>query len=67
LREQGVALVFADSVSWPYAEDITADFVYLRPHGSEELYASGYSDEALDHWGSGLSSGLGVWSPRTRA
>jgi uncharacterized protein DUF72 len=41
---------FADSVSWPYAEDITADFVYLRLHGSEELYASGYSDEALDHW-----------------
>jgi uncharacterized protein YecE (DUF72 family) len=45
-----VALVFADSVSWPYAEDLTADFVYLRLHGSEELYASGYSDEALDHW-----------------
>jgi uncharacterized protein YecE (DUF72 family) len=29
---------------------VTADFVYLRLHGSEELYASGYSDEALDHW-----------------
>ncbi len=36
--------------TWPYAEDMTADFVYLRLHGSEELYASGYSDEALDHW-----------------
>ena len=42
--------VFADSVAWPYAEDVTTDFVYLRLHGSEELYASGYSDEALDHW-----------------
>jgi uncharacterized protein YecE (DUF72 family) len=50
LRRRRVALVFADSVSWPYAEDLTADFVYLRLHGSEELYASGYSDEALDHW-----------------
>jgi uncharacterized protein YecE (DUF72 family) len=50
LRRQGVALVFADSVEWPYAEDLTADFVYIRLHGSEELYASGYSDEALDHW-----------------
>jgi uncharacterized protein YecE (DUF72 family) len=50
LRRHRVALVFADSVSWPYAEDVTADFVYLRLHGSEELYASGYSDEALDHW-----------------
>jgi uncharacterized protein YecE (DUF72 family) len=50
LRHHKVALVFADSVAWPYAEDVTADFAYLRLHGSEELYASGYSDEALDHW-----------------
>jgi uncharacterized protein YecE (DUF72 family) len=50
LRRHRVALVFADSVAWPYAEDVTADFVYLRLHGSEELYASGYSDEALDHF-----------------
>jgi uncharacterized protein YecE (DUF72 family) len=50
LRRRQMALVFADSVSWPYAEDLTAAFAYLRLHGSEELYASGYSDEALDHW-----------------
>jgi uncharacterized protein YecE (DUF72 family) len=50
LRRHGVALVFADTVDWPYAEDVTADFLYLRLHGSEELYASGYDDEALDHW-----------------
>jgi uncharacterized protein YecE (DUF72 family) len=50
LRRHRIALVFADSVAWPYAEDLTADFVYLRLHGSEELHASGYSDEALDHW-----------------
>jgi uncharacterized protein YecE (DUF72 family) len=50
LRRHRVALVFADSVGWPYAEDLTADFAYLRLHGSEELYASGYSEEALDHW-----------------
>jgi uncharacterized protein YecE (DUF72 family) len=50
LRRHGMALVFADSVAWPYAEDLTADFLYLRLHGSEELYASGYSGEALEHW-----------------
>jgi uncharacterized protein YecE (DUF72 family) len=50
LRRHQVALVFADSVAWPYAEDVTARFIYLRLHGSEELYASGYSDEALDHF-----------------
>ena len=49
-----IALVFADLVEWPYAEDVTADFVYLRLHGSEELYASGYSDEALDRWAARL-------------
>ncbi len=50
LRRHGFALAFADSVDWPYAEDVTADFVYIRLHGSEELYASGYSDEQLDRW-----------------
>jgi uncharacterized protein YecE (DUF72 family) len=50
LRRHRVALVFADPVSWPYAEDVAVDFVYLRQHGSEELYASGHSDKALDHW-----------------
>jgi uncharacterized protein YecE (DUF72 family) len=24
--------------------------MYLRLHGAEELYASGYTDEALDRW-----------------
>jgi uncharacterized protein YecE (DUF72 family) len=50
LRRHNVALVVADAVDWPYAEDVTADFLYLRLHGSEELYASGYSDDSLDHW-----------------
>src|SRR5271169_1980722 len=44
--------------TWPNAEDLTADFVYLRLHGSEELYASGYSDEALDHWAARIK----LWS-----
>ena len=56
LRRHGIALVFADTVDWPYAEDVTADFLYLRLHGSEELYASGYEDEALDHWAARIQS-----------
>jgi uncharacterized protein YecE (DUF72 family) len=50
LRRHRVALVFADTVAWPYCEDLTSDFAYLRLHGSEELYVSGYGDEALDRW-----------------
>jgi uncharacterized protein YecE (DUF72 family) len=50
LRRHGIALVFADTVAWPYAEDLTADFVYIRLHGSQELYTSGYEEEAIEHW-----------------
>jgi uncharacterized protein YecE (DUF72 family) len=51
LRRQKVALVVADTAGkWPYVEDVTADFMYLRLHGDEVLYASGYSDAALDRW-----------------
>jgi uncharacterized protein YecE (DUF72 family) len=51
LRRFRVALVVADTAGkWPYAEDLTSDFVYLRLHGDAELYASGYSEEALTRW-----------------
>lgn len=50
LRKYGAALVASDSPVWPYLEDITADFVYMRLHGSETLYSGEYSDAALDRW-----------------
>jgi len=51
LRAYGVAAVTADTAGkWPLIEEQTADFSYLRLHGAEELYSSGYSDEALDRW-----------------
>lgn len=51
LRKFNIALVIADSAGrWPYAEDITSDFVYMRLHGDTELYRSGYSDDALERW-----------------
>jgi uncharacterized protein YecE (DUF72 family) len=51
LREHDIALVVADTAGrWPLLEDVTADFVYIRLHGDEELYVSGYEDVALDTW-----------------
>jgi uncharacterized protein YecE (DUF72 family) len=50
LRKHNIGLVVADTVEWPLLFDITSDFVYCRLHGSEELYASGYGDDALDVW-----------------
>jgi uncharacterized protein YecE (DUF72 family) len=51
LRAYRVAFVLADTAGkWPYAEELTADFVYCRLHGDEQLYVSGYSDAALKLW-----------------
>lgn len=51
LRRHRIALVVADTAGkWPYCEDVTADFVYIRLHGDEQIYASGYGDAALDRW-----------------
>jgi uncharacterized protein YecE (DUF72 family) len=50
LRRHRVALVCADTVSWPRLVDATTDFVYCRLHGSRELYASGYGPKAIATW-----------------
>lgn len=50
LRRHQVALVCADTVEWPRLTDLTSNFFYCRMHGSEELYVSGYDDEALRKW-----------------
>ena len=50
LRENRIGLVVADTIEWPLLMDVTADFVYCRLHGSEQLYASGYEVDAIDTW-----------------
>jgi uncharacterized protein YecE (DUF72 family) len=51
LRRHEIALVVADNPGkWPIIEEPTTDLMYVRLHGHEELYASGYSDDALDDW-----------------
>lgn len=59
LRKYKVALVVADTAGkWPYLEDVTAGFMYLRLHGEKELYASGYTDQSLDRW----AARIGAWA-----
>ena len=51
LEACGISLVVADSAgTWPRFEQATGPVVYVRLHGDTELYASGYTDEALDSW-----------------
>jgi uncharacterized protein YecE (DUF72 family) len=51
LRKHRVGLVISDAASkWPKLQDVTGGFVYMRLHGDKVLYASGYTDVALDDW-----------------
>jgi uncharacterized protein YecE (DUF72 family) len=51
LRAHDIALVVADTAGrWPAVEEVTSDFVYVRLHGADVLYTSGYTDESLDRW-----------------
>jgi uncharacterized protein YecE (DUF72 family) len=51
LRDRDVAVVTADTAGkWPMLLEPTTDLAYVRLHGAEELYVSGYDDEALDRW-----------------
>lgn len=51
LRRQQIALCIADSAGrYPMLQAVTADFVYARLHGNEELYVSGYDEKSLDEW-----------------
>lgn len=62
----GYALCLADSPRWPRAEEITANFVYIRFHGSQKLYASSYTREELEEWAKKikhwLTQGLDVYA-----
>jgi uncharacterized protein YecE (DUF72 family) len=65
LRKYKVALVVADTAGkWPYLEDVTADFMYLRLHGDEELYASGYTESALQDWARRINAWMRGTQPR---
>lgn len=49
-REAGVAIVYADSASYPAVADVTGPFVYARLEQAEETEPEGYRPAALDRW-----------------
>ncbi|MEW5934718.1 MAG: DUF72 domain-containing protein [Bacillota bacterium] len=50
LRRLNHALCVADAPRWPSCLEATADFVYVRFHGSHRLYSSCYSTQELEAW-----------------
>jgi uncharacterized protein YecE (DUF72 family) len=66
LRTNDIGFVVADTAGiWPQNREVTSDFVYVRLHGAEELYASGYTPAALDAWAADIrnwmATGLDVY------
>ncbi len=59
LTQYGMAFVIADSEErFPYYEAVTSDFVYLRFHGHEKLYASDYSEMELQDYAGKITDWL---------
>ena len=51
LRRHRIACVLADTAGrYPVVDADTAEFRYVRLHGDQELYVSGYDPPALDRW-----------------
>jgi uncharacterized protein YecE (DUF72 family) len=66
LREHDVGFVVADTAGkFPYAETVTSRFVYVRLHGSRQLYTSDYTDDELAVWAARIdrwtAAGLDVY------
>lgn len=63
LRRYGVAVCVADAAGlYPLIEEVTADFVYVRLHGAERLYVSGYGRAELASW----ATKIRAWRRRKR-
>jgi len=55
LGKRNISLTIADTPSYPMVERLTADFIYIRLHGHEHLYASDYTEEELQVWASKIN------------
>jgi len=61
LRRYKMALVISDNPGkWPIFTEITTDLMYVRLHGHDQLYVSGYSDHELNEWAAKIRS----WTER---
>lgn len=54
LADHNIALVTAHSPKWPMHITKTADFLYLRFHGKEDLFVSPYQEEDMKDWANRL-------------
>jgi len=60
LKRYNVAWVIADSPRYPRADEVTADFIYIRMHGSKVLFSSKYTKKELQD----LAQKIKKWSKK---
>jgi uncharacterized protein YecE (DUF72 family) len=58
LRAHNIGLVLTNAPGAPDLRDLTSDFVYLRLSSSEDHYAAGYDDDALETWAGRIAAWL---------
>lgn len=56
LRQHNVALCLHDWRSADWARELTADFTYIRFHGTNGKYAGNYPEHMLQHWAEQIHS-----------
>jgi uncharacterized protein YecE (DUF72 family) len=62
LSQRNMAWCIAESAGrYPYAEMVTAEFIYLRLHGRDKLYASSYTEDQLKE----IAEKIGKWGKET--
>ena len=62
LKDNNIALCISDTAGrYPYIEEDTATFLYIRLHGSKKLYSSEYSEEELQTYAGKIRD----WSKET--
>ncbi len=62
LRTKNAALCISDTAGrFPYTETVTADFIYVRLHGSQVLYGSSYTEDELRTW----RDKINIWQRNT--
>jgi uncharacterized protein YecE (DUF72 family) len=63
LRDAGVSLCISDHAAAPAPWEVTADHVYVRPHGPGGRYQGSYSDKTLAEWAGHIAR----WQRRRRS
>lgn len=53
MKRHNISFCISDTAGrYPYHEEITADFIYIRLHGSKKLYTSEYTEKEITEWAS---------------